>query len=99
VVWEAIRQARNRKLLDTQRVLATLYRISEEHQDPAYPAEGGMVNAYYGANVTRALRRLERRGLVDRRAHMPEEGVHWTLTDRGRREAERILGGLDPLEG
>lgn len=96
VVWEALQQTRNRRVLQTQQVLTTLYQLSQEHKDPRYLTEEGMVNTYYQANVTKALERLQKGGFVARETHMPEEGGHWALTDKGRREAERILGALNP---
>ena len=96
VVWEALRQVRQRRLLATQQVLIALHRLGEEHDDPRYAAEAGMVDVYFGGSVSRNLRRLEAKGLVARAVHMPEEGRHWVLTPEGRREAERILGSLNP---
>ena len=41
--------------------------------------------------TSRVLNRLEQRGLVRERLHMPSEGTHWELTPEGLARAERIL--------
>ncbi|MDZ7802039.1 MAG: metal ABC transporter permease [Trueperaceae bacterium] len=94
LLWEAVRRRRNRLQLRGQRVLATLYRLSGHHDDPRYPVEQGMVNAYFGLATDGILARLEAHGLVRRVPHLPEEGIHWELTEAGRREAERMQDGL-----
>ncbi len=96
VVWEALQRWRNRRVLEAQRVLTTLYQLTEKHRDPRYLTEEGMVNVYYRADATGALGRLQKDGFVARETHMPGEGEHWALTDKGRREAERILDALNP---
>jgi manganese/zinc/iron transport system permease protein len=98
LLWEALQQARNRRVLQTQQVLTTLYQLAEKHQDPAYLAEQGMVNLYYQSNMTPSLERLKNEGLVENNTHMPEEGTHWLLTQKGRLEAESILNALNPQE-
>lgn len=99
LLWEAAQRLRNRRQLKGQRVLTTLYGLSERHQNPSYKTEQGMVNAYYGVGTEATLNRLERRSLIRRAAHMPEEGPHWELTPGGRSEAQRILRDLNPQEG
>ena len=47
---------------------------------PEYPAELGMIDAYYGLQTRSTLKRLERRGLIVPVTHMPDEGRHWELT-------------------
>jgi manganese/zinc/iron transport system permease protein len=91
LVWEALRQRRATARLRGRRVLATLHRLGREHDEPAYAAEEGMLNAYHGTGTASSLRRLERRGMVRRVEHMPEEGAHWRLTESGQGEAERLL--------
>jgi manganese/zinc/iron transport system permease protein len=58
-----------------------------------------MIDAYFGGRTGHVLRRLERRGLVERVEHMPEEGAHWVLTDRGRRQARDLLVPFGEREG
>jgi manganese/zinc/iron transport system permease protein len=94
LVWEALQRRRDRARLRARQVLTTLYRLSGRHDDPHYPTEQGMVNAYYGVGTEATLQRLEERGLVERVRHMPEEGAHWELTDAGRDEAEQVLRDL-----
>ena len=96
VVWEALQRWRNRRVLEAQRVLTTLYQLTEKHRDPGYLTEAGMVNVYHRADATRALGRLHEAGFVERETHMPGEGEHWALTEEGRLEAERILDALNP---
>ncbi len=98
LLWEAAQHLRNRRRLRTQRVLTTLYSLSQRHGDPHYKTEQGMVNAYYGVGTEAILGRLERRGFIKSVPHMPEEGPHWELTAGGRAEAERILENLNPQE-
>ncbi len=94
IVWGILRRARNRHMLQTQRVLTTLYELSKVHHDPDYLIEEGMINTYYQSNMTRTLERLKKEGFVARNTHMPEEGSHWSLTDKGRLEAKHILESL-----
>lgn len=94
LVWEAMRQAKNRRQLRGQRVLTTLYRLAAHHDDPQYPAEEAMVNAYHGVGTTPVLKRLESRGHITQTRHAPEVTPHWTLTPEGLAEAERVLGEL-----
>jgi manganese/zinc/iron transport system permease protein len=94
LLWGLRTEQRNRQRLRTRRVLTTLLGLAESHDDPDYPAETGMLDAYHGTETVRALRRLEGQGLVSQGVHMPEEGSHWQLTERGRTEAEKILREL-----
>ena len=98
ILWSLLRHARNRRILETQHVLTTLYQFSLAHQNPSYPTEAGMVNSYYQQNVTPALKKLESSGLVQREQHMPEEGAHWSLTKSGQTEAQRVLASLGNQE-
>jgi manganese/zinc/iron transport system permease protein len=93
LLWSIAQRRRAAAGLRGRRVLATLQRLGSEHGIPSYRAEEGMLKAYLGAGTTPALRRLERDGLVSRTEHMPEEGVHWELTERGRDRAERFDQG------
>ncbi|WP_404400216.1 metal ABC transporter permease [Pelagibacterium halotolerans] len=99
LLWEAMRQAQNRKTLRGQRVLTTLYRLAAHHDNPDYPAEEAMVDAYHGVGTTRALKRLEARGHIKKVQHAPEATPHWALTPSGIAEAERVLADLGKQEG
>lgn len=93
VVWEMVRHWRNRRHVRGAQVLATLYRLADAHEDPHYPSEQGMIEAYYGGGMGAVLRQLEARGLVRAVWHDPETTVHWQLTATGLAEAERTLAG------
>lgn len=87
LLWESVRRRRAEAGMRGRRVLETMERLSREHGEPAYASEEGMLNVYHGAGTGASLRRLERRGMVRRVEHMPEEGVHWRITDRGHDQA------------
>ncbi len=92
LAWEQLRRWHERRAIGERQVLTTLYRLAAAHYDPAYPTELGTLDTLYGGTPHRALRRLERRGLIAPVAHMPgEEGPHWELTEAGRRAAEHDL--------
>ena len=91
LAWQAVRSALHRRSLRAHQVLVDLYRLGQDHRDPQYASEQGMIDAYFGGRTAHVLRRLERRGLVERVEHMPEEGAHWVLTDLGRRQARELL--------
>lgn len=98
LAWEAARRWDDRRRLQGQQVLTTLYRLAARHRDPRYPSEQGTVDTYYGVGTQAALAKLERRGLVKPVPHAPEATRHWELTPAGIGEAERILGGLGRSE-
>ena len=91
VLWSLAHAWSQRRSLRAHTVLADLYRLGQDHHDPAYASEQGMLDAYFGSRTGPVLRRLERRGLVTQVVHMPEEGAHWVLTDTGRRQARELL--------
>ena len=99
VLWESVARRRARRSLRGRRVLATLYELAAEHDDPRYPAERGTLDSFHGLDTRPTLDRLEQRGLVERVEHMPDEGPHWELTDAGRREARRALDDVDREAG
>ena len=91
VLWQLVQAASQRRNLRGHRVLVDIYRLGQDHRDPAYPTEQGMLDAYFGRRSAHVLRRLERRGLVERVRHMPEEGTHWVLTGTGLEQARELL--------
>jgi manganese/zinc/iron transport system permease protein len=91
LMWNAGRAWGQRRALGSHRVLVDLLRLGEDHRDPAYASEQGMLDTYFGGPTGHVLRRLRRRGLVERVDHMPEEGAHWVLTPEGRRHARDLL--------
>jgi manganese/zinc/iron transport system permease protein len=91
LLWSAYRALRARANLGSHRVLVDLLRLGQDHRDPAYASEQGMLDTYFGNRSGHVLRRLRRRGLVARVEHMPEEGAHWVLTEAGREQAQALL--------
>jgi manganese/zinc/iron transport system permease protein len=73
-------------------VLLTLYRLAEEHSDPAYPTEKGTLDAYHRAPTAPVLARLEAEGLVRSVSHHPEPTPHWELTPEGHARAGDLAG-------
>lgn len=87
LVWERRRQRARARRLEPADLLGTLRRLAAEHDDPHYPAEKTMLDAYHGTNTGPTLAELARDGLVARTTHMPNEAGHWTLTRQGQSEA------------
>lgn len=92
LIRQALRQHRHRLRLEDDRVLATLDGLGREHDDPAYPAGRGMLDAAMGAGSDRALARLEGEGLVRAVTVPPETVRRWELTESGRDAAARLRG-------
>ncbi len=90
IIRERIDRWHARRALGQRQILATLYKLAIKHRDRHYPVELGMLDSFFGLATRRALQRLEQQGLVARVGHMREEGPHWTLTDTGYAEAERL---------
>jgi manganese/zinc/iron transport system permease protein len=99
VVWDALERTRERRSLRGRQVLTTLLGLSREHDDPGYPAEQGMLDAYHRLGTRAVLDRLAARGLVSAADHMPGEGGHWILTATGYAEAERLSAEIDGGRG
>lgn len=93
VLWELFRHWRDRRSIGDRQILTTLYKLAAHHRDPRYPVELGMLDSFFGLGTRRAMRRLEKRGLVVPVRHMPTEGPHWMLTEAGRDAACRSLEG------
>jgi manganese/zinc/iron transport system permease protein len=99
VLWTLWHATVQRRSLRAHSVLADLYRLGQDHDDPTYATEEGMLDAYFRSRTGHVLRRLERRGLVVRVSHMPEEGAHWVLTDAGRQQASELLAPFGERAG
>lgn len=95
LLWEAARRWRDRRQLEGQQVLTTLYQLAAHHDDPRYLSEQGAVDTYHGVGTQSALAKLQARGMVTPETHMEGEATHWKLTPAGIAEAERILAGLN----
>ncbi|MAS38202.1 MAG: ABC transporter [Anaerolineaceae bacterium] len=78
LVWTLWRRRQDRQRFAAQNVLRDVYRHAMQHNDPAYPAPGGMLTALRGSVVRVGLRQLEQTGLVRR-----VDGDSWALTDTG----------------
>lgn len=98
LLWQAARHWRDRRRLEGQQVLTTLYRLAARHRDPVHASAQGMVDSYHGVGTREALAKLQGRGLVRPVPHAPEKAIHWELTPAGIAEAEQILAGLGELE-
>lgn len=84
LVWEGLKRWRDRRDLEANKVLTTLYGLAARHKDPGYPAEQGMIDTYHRIATRHALARLAERGLVEPVEHMrDQEGPHWALTEAG----------------
>lgn len=94
ILWEQLKRRRDQRELGDNQVLTTLYGLASHHRDPLYPSEQGMLDTYHGVATRRTLSGLAGRGLVREVGHMPSEGPHWELTDRGRDRAREVLDGL-----
>jgi manganese/zinc/iron transport system permease protein len=96
LVWAQWVGYRNRAQLRANQVLLSLNALAQEHRDPEYASEQGMLDALYGVATKSALERLEAQGMVRRASHMREEGEHWVLTPKGQHEAERLSREREP---
>jgi manganese/zinc/iron transport system permease protein len=93
-IWEALNFQRSRRTLRSQQVLVDLYKIANEHNDPKYQTELGMLQSYYRVNVKQVLGKLTEQGYAQPSQHMQNEGQHWVLTEQGYQQAQRVLAQL-----
>jgi manganese/zinc/iron transport system permease protein len=93
-LWELLNFQHNRRALRSQQVLADMYKIANEHNDPQYKIELGMLQSYYGVNVKQVLSKLTEQSYVQPSQHMKQEGQHWTLTPQGYERAKQVLAQL-----
>jgi manganese/zinc/iron transport system permease protein len=78
LVWTLWRRRQDRQRFAAQHVLRDVYRHAQQHDNPHYPAPGGMLTALRGAAARLGLRQLVQTGLVKK---MGADG--WSLTDVG----------------
>ncbi len=78
------RRRHRRVHTSTDRILQTLYELAREHGDWSYRVEQGALDAYHGMMTEPLLNALAERALVEPARHMPDEGLHWQLTESGR---------------
>jgi manganese/zinc/iron transport system permease protein len=94
LLWNYIRQARNRSRFRTEAALLDLYRMSSQHGDPTHPHTVTALEAISGArNIRQALDELRSRELV-----VPHSDGLWALTSKGVQEAERVEANKDGRE-
>lgn len=98
LVAATLRRLQERRSLADRRVLATLAALAEQHDDPRYPSEQGMLDAYLGTSSRPRLQRLREEGWVTPVAHGPDEGDHWRLTEAGERRVAQSVAGVDADE-
>jgi manganese/zinc/iron transport system permease protein len=94
LLWEAVRQWRNRRELHLDAVLADLYELARQHPDAEHAHPTAVLRATRGPGVERSLASLAERGWARR---VGPDG--WCLTDEGRREARTVVeqaGGQTP---
>lgn len=94
LIWEALNFQSNRRTLRSQQVLVDLYKLANEHSDPNYQVEFGMLQSYYGVNVKQVLSELVAQGYAQPSQHMKDEGQHWVLTQQGYQQAQKVLAQL-----
>ena len=94
LLWTWWQRRRNHAALREHKVLSDLYALAQQHNDPHYASEAGMLRSYYGFPSRRLLERLQRRGWVVAVHHLPQEGLHWRLTAAGWAEAEAMLAAM-----
>ncbi|RPI82188.1 MAG: metal ABC transporter permease [Chloroflexi bacterium] len=89
MVWERVRQERNRRQLRTESVLTDLFALSLQHSEASHPHSISVLRAMNAGRggVRNSLVNLEERGLV--RQTSQEE---WSLTDEGYREVRQRAG-------
>ncbi|MFM9817407.1 UNVERIFIED_CONTAM: metal ABC transporter permease [Spiribacter pallidus] len=81
------RRRRRRSHTSTEQILQTVYELAREHGDWRYRVEQGAVDAYHGMITEPQLATLADRGLLISTEHMPDEGPHWRLTEKGQGHA------------
>lgn len=88
LIWRWLMQQRNRQRLQTEQVLANLYRLASHHQDLRHPhaASALALMTTGAASVRNSLNALRERELVEAR---PDN--QWALTPTGIKEAERVM--------
>lgn len=88
LLWRWVARQRNRQRLQTEQVLANLYRLAAQHQDFSHPhtASALALMTTGAAGVRNSLAALHERQLVE-----ALEDNQWSLTPAGVKEAERVM--------
>ncbi|MCB0191632.1 MAG: metal ABC transporter permease [Anaerolineae bacterium] len=94
LVWNWIRQQRNRHRLRLETVLSDLYILSQQHQDPSH---GHSIEILRAMNVGRGGVEHSLHILLEK-GYVQEIGPDsWVLTPRGLAEAKRLLQDMNGL--
>ncbi len=91
MLWDWLRQQRNRRRLRTAAVLEALYEMGQHHGDPMRPHSRQSIRAALGRGVSYTLGDLQQRGWV--RADAEDR---WALTPDGVRQAQAVVASLRP---
>lgn len=88
LVWNWVRQQRNRHRLRRKTVLSDLYYLSQQHEDPTHGHSIEVLRAMNAGRkgVEHTLKTLTDQGLV-----MQTETGDWTITAAGTVEAEQLI--------
>ncbi|MBT5856166.1 metal ABC transporter permease [bacterium] len=90
LLWAAYHQYQNRKHLRAQTVLANLFSLAQNHDDPHYPHDIAALRAIGHAAFSQAMRQLESESMV---LHHGED--LWGLTDKGIEKAQSVAKDID----
>lgn len=83
LVWTMWRQRQDKQRFASQNILRDIYHHAMQHEDPFYPAPGGMLTALRGPVVQGGLQQLAHEGIVR------EAGQGgWALTETGLQQAQ-----------
>ncbi|MFO7664113.1 MAG: metal ABC transporter permease [Chloroflexota bacterium] len=87
LAWTWIRRQRNRRILRTQSVLANLYYLAGQHEDPGHAHDIEVLRAMnrFQGGVENSLKVLAADGYV-----IETSTDHWALTDAGREQAQHL---------
>ena len=84
LVWTLWRQRQDRQRFAAQNVMRDIYHHAQQHDNPHYPAPGGMLTTLRGPVVRPALKSLVEAGLVSRVGQ-----DSWALTGTGLEHARQ----------
>jgi manganese/zinc/iron transport system permease protein len=88
LVWSWVRRMRSRRVLRQEAVLANLYALAAQHEDPGHAHSIQVLRAMNAGRggVQRSLATLQEKGLV-----LKTGDSEWALTPRGHDVAENLL--------
>jgi manganese/zinc/iron transport system permease protein len=90
LIWNWLRQQRNRRRLQTNQVLSNLYHMASQHAEPTHPHAVTALRIMGAGErgVRYSLQKLAERGLVQN-----VQGDQWALTPTGVEAAQRLADG------